>query len=105
MNQQNLDAILSDVIAERERQDGKWGEQNHEDGIGGLYFTQLERDARRDYEYAAKDGAMTWALILREELYEALSAATTNDLETELTQVMAVAAAWREAIARRKNNG
>lgn len=103
MMSEDLEFIFDEVARERARQDGKWGEQNHPDGTGGEYFKQLERDARMDYEYAAKDGSITWALILREELYEALSATSLKELDEELNQVMAVAAAWRQAIARRKN--
>jgi hypothetical protein len=100
-----LEFIFDDVAYERARQDAKWGEQRHPDGTGGEYFKQLERDARMDYEYASKDKSITWALILREEVYEALSASSLKDLDEELNQVMAVAAAWRQDIARRRNNG
>jgi hypothetical protein len=76
------------VRDERERQDEKWGEQNHDD--------------------------MTWSAILGEEFGEACQAALEGNpawgrdddeslrkLRHELVQVAAVAMAWVEALDRR----
>lgn len=78
--------IFSEIRAELDRQDEKWGEQNHDDGI--------------------------WALILGEEFGEACMAALeyefgdsedpTKHLEEELIQVAAVAIAWVENIRSRR---
>jgi NTP pyrophosphatase (non-canonical NTP hydrolase) len=81
------DRVLQEVLAERIRQDAKWGEQNG-----------------HDFE---------WVSILTEEVGEAAQAAneanfrsgkTRGDythLRAELVQVAAVAVAWIEAIDRR----
>lgn len=80
------DEVLDHVAAERERQDEKWGEQNHLDWV--------------------------WNAILMEEVGEAAEEVLTTafgaaakghgDLRSELVQVAAVAVAWIEAIDRRK---
>jgi NTP pyrophosphatase (non-canonical NTP hydrolase) len=79
--------ILEDVYAERERQDGKWGIQRHDDP--------------------------TWLAILSEEIGESAQevlqrkfgdvANGHGDLREELVQVAAVAVAWVEEIDRRAN--
>lgn len=78
--------IVQDVLDERERQDDKWGVQNHLD--------------------------LTWNAILMEEAGEAAQEILTQsfgaagnghgDLREELVQIAAVAVAWIEAIDRRK---
>ena len=61
------------LAAERERQEEKWGYQQHDDGV--------------------------WMLILTEEVGEAGKAALEDgDLVNELVQVAAVAQAWAEQI-------
>ena len=80
--------ILKEISLERNRQDEKWGEQNHNNFI--------------------------WATILGEEYGEACQAsfnewfdpatspiAGTIRIREELIQVAAVAVAWIEAIERR----
>ena len=74
--------IHSEVQAERNRQDDKWGEQNHDDFV--------------------------WGAILGEEVGEALQQALwqhfekgAGDVRGELVQVAAVAIAWIECIDRR----
>ena len=91
-------ATLSEVRRERERQNEKWGEQNHPDGtsrwagMGAL----LEADARKLLEEDP-----SYAAIFMEEVGEALQATSVEDLRAELVQVAAVAVAWIEAIDRR----
>lgn len=84
--------ILTDVAAERERQDVKWGEQNHDDAH--------------------------WAPILGEEFGEAMTEVNNilwykgeikkevliQHLREELVQVAAVAVAWIECFDRRESN-
>lgn len=73
--------IMRDLANERDRQDAKWGEQNHDD--------------------------KTWLPILAEEFGEVARAMLqqdgdkSGDLADELVQVAAVAVAWLEAIERR----
>lgn len=81
----SVTAALEAVLAERARQDAKWGEQNHLD--------------------------LTWLAILTEEVGEAAQEILTNqfgkvgnghgDLREEAVHVAAVALAWIEAIDRR----
>lgn len=78
------DRIFQAVCRERQRQEKKWGEQNHPDAL--------------------------WLAILAEEFGEAAKEANEThfrakdpyDLESELVQVMAVAKAWLECIERRE---
>ena len=69
---------VADVLAERERQDAKWGEQNH----------PIE----------------TWMLILMEEVGEMSKAALENrpedEVRSELVQVAAVALSMLESFDR-----
>jgi len=81
----SIDAILAEVVAERERQDARWG-----------------APAERGY------GAETWLAILGEEAGEVcreIAEATggghprgTGHLRHELVQVAAVCGAWAEAL-------
>jgi NTP pyrophosphatase (non-canonical NTP hydrolase) len=74
--------VMIDIAEERQRQNEKWGEQNHDD--------------------------YTWLAILSEELGETAQAALHNEfggdakgtLRTELVQVAAVAIQWLECIDR-----
>lgn len=76
--------IIAAIHDERERQEAKWGQQNHDDGW--------------------------WTAILTEEVGEVAEAAlkakweggkTLDDVKDELIQVAAVAVSWIEAIERR----
>lgn len=70
-----MSALLAEVVAERERQDAKWG------GIPGVH-------RRDDHTYAA---------VLGEEFGEVCKAWLERDgaaLRTELIQTAAVALAW-----------
>lgn len=118
------DAVLAEVLAERARQDAKWGEQNHPDvdrilteRAGGCIPTRMAEEygipstwrARAECQRSAKAGQCTWAHIAVEELCEAVEAATDaqqgrkpiSALRQELVQLAAVVVAWIEAIDRR----
>ncbi len=80
------DLVCGELIVERARQEDKWGQQDHDDGV--------------------------WALILGEEFGEACQAAlgesgkggdanTATRTREELIQVAAVAISWIQAIDRR----
>ncbi len=88
------------VEVERARQDLKWGEQNHPDGTGAYYTSELEA-TRADNEGAVKHDKLDWSLILLEEVYEALVETDPTAIKTELIQVMAVCKAWIECNERR----
>lgn len=118
MSRQTAD-VLCEVAAERERQDAKWGEQNHPDGTGGFVVRagravpdsvveEVRRDravgAQRACDEAARDGRLTFRHILREEVEEAFAEHDLAALRKELVQVAAVAVSWVEAIDRRNRS-
>lgn len=102
-------STLAEVARERQRQDAKWGEQNHPDGTGPDVRLRWGADTyagaaqvcRKLCQSAAADGANTFAGILLEEVFEGLAESDPKALRTELVQVAAVAVAWIEAIDRR----
>ncbi len=93
--------VLDEIQTERDRQDAKWGEQNHEDGTGGPFFERGAKLARIRCENAFKEARGTWEHILSEEFYEALAESDPTKLREELIQCGAVICAWVEAIDRR----
>lgn len=91
--------VFAAILAERWRQDEKWGEQNHPMGTSSddeLFAAA----ARARTNVATKNGSLTWALILEEETWEALAEEDESKLREELIQVAAVATAWIECIDR-----
>lgn len=86
-NRDSGDDAIRSVVAERERQEAKWGEQDLDDGV--------------------------WSLILTEEVGEACQAAlhdrfggpAAGKLREELVHAAAVAVQWIEAIDRRNRVG
>lgn len=93
-------SLLAEIAAERARQDAKWGQQNHPDGTISAWIVYADV-ARNRCREKADAGSVTWADILREEVYEALAEDDPARLRAELIQVAAVAVAWIEAIDRR----
>lgn len=104
--------VLTEVAAERARQDKQWRQQNHPDGtgpaihwgLGGPAF--MVRDTARDITQFHASGAepglpVTWLDILREEVAEAFAEADPARLRAELIQIAAVAVQWVQAIDRR----
>lgn len=92
--------VLNEIEDERDRQDAKWGEQNHPDGTSPVKFGPIAEHYRDECDRNHKVGFGTWLDILLEEVYEA-AASSGSELREELIQVAAVAAAWVEAIDRR----
>lgn len=93
--------VLGEIVAERARQDAKFGEQNHRDGTG-QYPETIDADvARMACKQAAEGGYLDWLHILREETAEAFAESDPAKLRAELVQVAAIAVAWIEAIDRR----
>jgi hypothetical protein len=104
---------INDVLAERDKQDIKWGEQNHPNGTGPTRMLLGTRDLNvictfkdmsdtlRDWtDDRAKMGILSFADILLEEVFEALAEEDPAKLREELVQVAAVAVQWVEAIDR-----
>lgn len=103
--------VLNEVLAERIRQDEKWGEQNWpsfpEWAVNAIHRAQhysvpTEALAKRITEARFRNHVGTYADIFVEEVAEAIGASDEDHLREELVQVAAVAVAWIEAIDRRK---
>lgn len=101
-------AVLSEVAAERARQDGKWGPRQDPDGTGpNTWLGQPRRaaparDAARERcDRAFISGEVTHAHVLIEEVYEALAESDPAALRSELIQVAAVCVKWIEQIDNR----
>jgi len=89
--------VLSNILAERTSQFGKWGDQRHPDGTSQtLKYVAVACQA--DCQKAAEQDRVTWRLILEEEVAEALAEVDPAALRKELVQVAAVAVAWIEDI-------
>lgn len=102
--------VLAEVLAERAAQDRTWGEQNHplhspEDPTGiyllGRSFSAMEKLAKARFANGERSGA----LILFEEVMEALAARNLVDARAELVQVAAVAVMMVEGIDRARRTG
>lgn len=94
-------SVLTEIAAERTRQNTKWGEQNHPDGTGNKSQQDRAEFARRWCQSAFASGYGTWADILTEEVAEAEAERDPAKLRAELVQAAAVTVAWIEAIDRR----
>lgn len=108
--------VLKEVAEERQRQDERWGEQNHHDGTGPnkllfgfhapenpTYLAARERattitDSRTDMKM------VSYGDILLEEVFEAMAESNQDRLREELVQVAAVTVAWIEKIDRDQLN-
>ena len=116
-------AIHAEIAAERERQNKKWGEQNHpsadpvlvrrdggvsEHRIAEYYEIPSERRAKWLCQEHARRGDVTWPHIAVEELSEAVSAfgdGTEERGRGELVQLAAVIVQWIACIDRRSLQG
>lgn len=97
---------LADISYERRRQDAKWGvdwakltELANGTGSDAQREDCIEARATCDERFAA--GAGSFALILLEEVSEALAESDDAALRAELVQAAAVCVKWIEAIDRR----
>lgn len=92
-----MEKIFEDMRAERTRQDLKFGTQRHPNGTS-VKFKPMADAARNATRAAEANGQQTWANILREEFWEALSEGDRASLRAELIQVGAVVVAWVECL-------
>lgn len=109
--------VLGEIADERQRQDAKWGEQNHPsldivllnrpggctpERMAEQYEIPSEARAKFLCQTNAERGTCTYAHILIEEVAEAIAAGVTSEdaLRTELVQTAAVVVAWIEKIDR-----
>ncbi|WAC65166.1 hypothetical protein OVA14_07135 [Agrococcus sp. SL85] len=120
--QHDMHLVLNEIADERERQNAKWGQQNHPDRRFGdrpllaianclrsgdpatVSSAALAGAAKRATNEEARRGSITWQDILLEEVFEAFAELDDEALRTELVQVAAVATQWVEAIDRRNHN-
>jgi hypothetical protein len=93
--------VLAEIADERDRQDAKWGEQNHPDGTGHQGDRVMSDYLRTRCQRRFEQGAGTWRDILQEEMGEAYAESEPANLRSELIQLAAVVVAWVEAIDRR----
>lgn len=98
----DLPAFASAVDTERQAQLAKWGDQRHADGTGAEYYVGMADQARDEVQrFVAQHSGPEWALILLEEVYEALAESDPAKLRAELIQAAAVIAAWVSDLDRR----
>lgn len=109
--------VLGELAEERQRQEAKWGEQNHPDLSPEVPTSTVERAAedmclpsahvaRSRVENLAARGKLGYADIALEEFAEAIEAAAlgvTAELRKELVQTAAVLVAWIQSIDRRRS--
>ena len=94
--------VLQEILNERDRQDRKWGMQNHPDGtVGDPWYKEYRDMVREECDQAAHNGTVTWNHILTEEIAEARCEVDPVPLREELIQCAAVIVAWIESIDRR----
>jgi hypothetical protein len=91
---------IVEILAERARQELKFGRQLHEDGCGPgmpvVHFSECVvnsevEEAARNLVESSDDP--TWSMILDEEVWET-KAADGDSIDREIIQVAAVAVAW-----------
>ena len=95
-------SITDEIQDELDRQDARWGEQNHPDGTGLSEDSQIAERAKALNDYFVERDTLTWRDILWEEVAEAFAEKDEDRLREELIQVSAVAANWVKAIDRRR---
>lgn len=82
--------VIADILAERQRQDEKWGIQNHDSADWHLILVEeVGKAARAILRYTFSDSP-------------AVQAEAKHNLREELVQAAAVAVAWLECLDRRK---
>lgn len=101
--------VALEVVLERQRQDAKWGPQDHpwvrteaRQAVPAYLAGIVSAGAAKAIcDQADREGVQTFARILVEEVAEALEAPTDADVREELIQVAAVAVAAVEALDRK----
>lgn len=98
------DEIYKQIEEERNRQDEKWGQQNHDITLlPAKYAEAMANDLRSHCEEAFAAGEGSWLDILNEELYESMEQAAKKDVDkcrVELIQTAAVLVAMIECLER-----
>lgn len=98
-----IDQVAHLTQKEEERQDERWGRQDHPDGTGPTPTNLFHRNKAQDLtKKNFANGVGTWRDILTEEVTEAFAEEDSEKLKEELIQVAAVAQQWVRAIERRQ---
>ena len=102
--------IINEIAEERNRQNEKWGEQNHSiidytsaycaSWLYERYRTYGASDARERVDSLSEKDELTYMDILLEEVYEVIESRGKEDIRKELIQVAAVAVAMIESLDR-----
>lgn len=93
--------VLTDVAEERLDQRRRHGTQYLPDGTGEAWDDVEREAAQHRCDVASRSGAVSWRLVLEEEVAEAFAETDPAALRAELVQVAAVAVQWIEALDRR----
>lgn len=94
----SLSAVLRAVTEERQRQDKKWGQQNHRHPVWMLILAEeVGEVAKEALEREVEDQA---ARLMNSTVAEVGEVYVKDHLRDELIQVAAVAIAWVECIDR-----
>jgi hypothetical protein len=105
----NTESILKEVLKERERQDKKWGEQNHlllhpETSFTKEEYKKISELYKERCDERAEKGIVSWYDILMEEIYEVFAEEDAEKQQEELMQVAAVAVSIVECLRRNNKN-
>lgn len=98
---------LIEINEERDKQDRKWGEQNHpvseqpDHSWSGLLPPEKEKLARQRCQARQASGTLSWVDICQEELQEVNGAEDEEHAREELIQLAACCVAAIECIDRR----
>lgn len=105
--------IINEILKERQRQDDKWGREEHPlvykfngkeatgEDLCRYYDIPSEQKAKNRCDNVAKNGTITWTDIIIEEVSEVVSASNDKDRRTELVQLGAVIVAAIECLDRK----
>lgn len=115
-----MENIFEEIRIERQKQNEKWGEQNHAcldvvllnrnrkaspERMCEEYEIPSENRAKQNCDNSFSQGRGTYAHIAVEEISEVISAFDIHKRREELIQLTAVCVAWIEKIDRNLLNG
>lgn len=83
--------LLQEMLAERDRQAGRFPAQRLPLGTGREHWHRLATHMKDAIRRSVEDGTLTWADVLREEMYEVLAETDPQRIRKELIQLAAVA--------------
>jgi NTP pyrophosphatase (non-canonical NTP hydrolase) len=91
-------------MREMERQNEKWGEQNHPMHNDHLLYDCMRSRAKLYKKINDNDSPHSWFFILMEEVYEAFAETKPKKQREEIIQVAAVAIQIAECLERKKED-